>query len=196
MTAPLFRAADYVSAMQALLPRGRAWPRDADATQTKTLNGLAVTYERNNARANQLLVDAFPATAYELLGEWESALGLPGIFGATPISIQDRQAKVVAALTDTGGQSVAYFTGLAATLGYPITITHFKPFSVRSTVNLPIYGQQWAHAWQVNAPSINAMDFDVESSVEDSIEVWDNSTLEAVFKRYAPGHTVVIFSYY
>lgn len=195
MAAPSFRAADYVAAIQSLLPRGRAWPRDPDAAQTKVLNGLAPAFERSNARANQLLVDAFPATAYELLGEWESALGLPGIYGVAPTTTIARQNQVVAALTDTGGQSIAYFVGLAVKLGYTITVTQFSRYTVRCPVNMPIYGQQWAHAWQVNAALINLVEFNVNSDVNEALANWDNSTLEAVFRRYAPAHTVVLFVY-
>jgi uncharacterized protein YmfQ (DUF2313 family) len=196
MPAPLFSAADYVAAFQSLLPRGRAWPRDSDATITQLLQGLAKIYERSNGGANQLLVDAFPATAYQLLGEWESTLGLPSRYSAAPTTTGERQSQVVAALTDTGGQSVAYFVGLAAKLGYAITITHFKPYSVRAPVNAPIYGKAWAHAWQINVSLNTVLGLSVESTVDESIAVWDNTALVAAINRYKPSHTIPILSYF
>jgi len=196
MAAPQFSLGDYVAAIQSLMPRGRAWPRDADATITSVIGGLAQTFERSNGSAAQLLVDAFPATAYELLGEWESTLGLPSRFAAAPTAVADRQAQVVAALTDTGGQSVAYFMELAAKLGYQISITHFKPFSVREPVSKPIYGKAWAHAWQINVSLNTVLDINVESSVDETLAFWDNTALLAAIDRYKPAHSIPIISYF
>jgi uncharacterized protein YmfQ (DUF2313 family) len=54
--------------------------------QSQVLYGLAKSYERETARANNLLVDSFPLTTYELLPEWESSLGLPDpCAGVAPI---------------------------------------------------------------------------------------------------------------
>lgn len=91
MAAPFFSSADYLAALQALLPRGRVWPRESDATQTKALSGLAGVYERQNARSNNLLSDAFPITAYELLPEWESTLALPDPILGRDTTIQGRR---------------------------------------------------------------------------------------------------------
>lgn len=195
MPAPAYGAPDYVAALQALLPRGRAWPRDLDATITGALQGIAPIYADSNARANALLVDAFPATAYELLGEWESALGLPNLYGLPASTDDERRANVVAALTDTGGQSVAYFVALAATLGYTITIDVFKRFTVRSRVNFPIYGHVWCHTWRVNATATNQADLDVNSDVNAALKSWSNVALNGAFEKYKPAHTVVIIKY-
>lgn len=77
MLAPVLTSADYLRAFQALMPRGRVWNTDPDSIQTKTAAGLTVSYAVQTARSNNLLIDAFPATTYELLPEWESTLGLP-----------------------------------------------------------------------------------------------------------------------
>ena len=66
MAAPELRAADFVAAMQRLLPQGRVWPREPESNLSKLLLGLALIYEALNGRANYLLIDAFPATATEL----------------------------------------------------------------------------------------------------------------------------------
>jgi uncharacterized protein YmfQ (DUF2313 family) len=195
MPAPQFSVDDYTSALQALLPRGRAWPRDTDAVQTQAIRGMAEAFERSGARGSQLLVESFPSTAYELLGEWESTLGLPGIYGTSPTETGDRQAQVVSALTDTGGQSVAYFVQLAARLGYTITITQFRPYRVGDPVGGPIYGVAWAFAWQVNAASNTVDDSSVESSVEDVLATWSNVALQSIFEKFKPAHTVPIFSF-
>src|SRR5579883_2631705 len=118
MGAPLLLAADFLAALQALMPRGRVWPQDPDATETAVLSGLAKAYERQTARANALLVDAFPATTFELLPEWEETLGLPDpCIGDSP-TIEQRVGQVVARFAQAGGQSVAFFTAYAEALGF------------------------------------------------------------------------------
>jgi uncharacterized protein YmfQ (DUF2313 family) len=122
--------ADYLAALQALLPQGRAWTRDPAATLTTLLDGIAKTYATADARAANLLIDAFPVTTVELLPEWEQTLGLPDpCLGSVP-TIQQRQNQVVARILGGGGQSVGYLTTFAASLGFPVAITEFSPFRV------------------------------------------------------------------
>ena len=177
MAAPLFSVSDYVGALQALLPRGLAWPRDASSGQTALLTGLAPSLNRINADAIQLLVDAFPATVDAMLPEWNATLGLPGATGYTGSDLPTQQAQVVTSLTDSGGQSAAYFIGLAARLGLTITISGYRPWNVDSTVDAPIYGLDWAHAWRVS-----------------STLPGDYSALHALFERYKPAHTKIIWN--
>jgi uncharacterized protein YmfQ (DUF2313 family) len=128
MAAPQYSAADYLAALQALMPRGAVWPRDAGALQTKVLAGLVKSYETQNQRANNLLVDAFPASAVELLPEWEASLGLPSSAAGPNPSTWARQTLVIARLVGSLGVSVADLQQYAALLGYQITITKLAPF--------------------------------------------------------------------
>jgi uncharacterized protein YmfQ (DUF2313 family) len=128
MAAPQYSAADYLAALQALMPRGVAWPRDAGALQTMVLAGLVKSYETQNQRANNLLVDAFPASAVELLPEWESTLGLPSAAAGPNPSTLARQTLVIARLVGSLGVSVANLQQYAALLGYQVTLTKLAPF--------------------------------------------------------------------
>ena len=195
MSAPAYLVPDYVAAFQALMPRGRAWPRDPDTAQTATLTGLAKSYETSNAAANALQVQAFPASAVAMLSEWESALGLPGIYGVTPGSTTGRQQAVVAALTDTGGQSKPYLIALAASLGFVITITDFVPWTVAMAVNLPIRGDTWAHIWQVNASASYAISYSPSVDIVQATLNYGAPLLETVLARFKPAHTIVITQY-
>jgi len=197
MSAPNYSAADYLSAMQALMPRGRVWPKESDATQTKALSGLVQVYARTNARANNLLVDAFPASTEELLPEWEATLGLPDPCAGVSPTIQQRQAQVLARFIAQGGQSVAYFTQIAATLGYTITITQFAPFRFgQSTFGTPLYSTAWAFAWQVNAPTFSVQKFKFGVDVfGEPFAFWSNNVLQCELQRYAPAHTYLLFKY-
>lgn len=197
MSAPQYSAADYLAALQALLPRGRVWPRDADAVQTQALSGLTPTYARQNARANQLLVDAFPLSTIELLPEWEETLGLPDPCAGMSPTVYARRAQVAARFQAKGGQSAAHFIAMAAALGYSVTITQFVPARVgQARVGQPLYGAAWAHAWQINAALHTVVRSRVGvATVGEPLAYWSNAVLECELREVMPAHTVLIFSY-
>ena len=176
MSAPLYSQADYAAALQALLPRGLVWPRDPDATITAVLTALAQSSERGNVAANALLVDAFPASAVGLLPEWLSTLGVPVPGTTLAGTTAGQQAQVVAALSDSGGSTIAYFVALAASQGVAITITEYTFATVSTPVDAPYYGAGWAFSWHV-----------VYSG-------GTNAALEALIRRFAPAHTFVAFN--
>lgn len=171
MTAPLFEVSDYVRAIQQLLPMGPAWPRDDDATLTALLSGLAPSFNRTNAAAIQLLADAFPATVDDFLPEWAATLDYERIYGSGG-SLDAQRQEVVAVLTDSGGQSIAYLVAYAATLGYTITIEQQVPYDVTKPVNAPLAGDSFAFAFQVNVATGS-----------------DVTRLRAMLDLYSPAHT-------
>jgi uncharacterized protein YmfQ (DUF2313 family) len=197
MLAPNFKAADFLAAMQALLPRGRVWPRDPDAVQTKVLSGLAPSYERQTARANYLLVDAFPSTTYELLPEWESTLGLPDPCAGTAPTIAARRAQVIARLTAQGGASIPALTAFAASLGYTVAITQYTQARAGMLrAGQPCCGYDWNFAWKITAP-LNTVVRAVAGSMAagDPLASWGNKVLECEFRAVMPAHTIPIFAY-
>ena len=197
MPPPVYLAADFLAALQALMPRGRVWPREPDAKQTSVLSGLTPTYERSNARADYLLVDAFPATTSELLPEWEASLGLPDpCLGGSP-SVAQRVAQVVARFTSSGGQSVPYFIAFAATLGYPITIQEFTTARIGvATIGQPINNDAWAYAWAVHAPALGSTPSRIGASViGDPLVAYGNQQLTCELNRIAPAHTAAIYDF-
>ncbi|AQS88279.1 bacteriophage tail protein [Neoasaia chiangmaiensis NBRC 101099] len=192
-----FSAEAFRQALLRLLPSGAIWSRDPDALPSRLAGVWGRTFFRNGARAANLLTDAFPATAVELLPEWEASLGLPDPCAGTDPTIASRQRQVVTRLTDSGGSSIAYFTAFAASLGYDITITEFVPARVDiMTVEEPLYDESWAYAWQVNAPASVVSYFEVDQSyVEEPLASWGSSALECELRARVPAHTIIIFSY-
>lgn len=191
-------AADYLAQLQALLPPGPAWPKDDDATLTRLLGALAAELARVDGRAQQLVEEADPRTVAELFSDWERVAGLPDAcaqaFGGDQTMAQ-RRAALVGRLTTLGGQSPAYYIGVAAALGYAITITEFRAHTVNDDVEYPLFDESWTFAWQVNAALSTLTEITVESTVEDPIAAWGNSLLECVINRLKPAHTTVLFSY-
>ncbi|WP_241300461.1 YmfQ family protein [Burkholderia stabilis] len=197
MLAPNFTAANFLKALQGLMPRGRVWPRASDAVQTQVLSGLAPSYERQTARANYLLTDAFPPTAYELLPEWEETLGLPDPCAGPAPTIPQRQSQVVARFVGGGGPSIADLIQFAANLGYPITITQFvEARAGQLTAGGASAGTAWSFTWQVNAP-LNTIVFARAGAMAagDALASWGNSVLECELRAVAPAHTILIFAY-
>ncbi|MDR5857247.1 DUF2313 domain-containing protein [Caballeronia sp. LZ062] len=197
MLAPNFKAADFLSAMQALLPRGRVWPRDPDTVQAKVLSGLAPSYERQTARANYLLVDAFPPTTYELLPEWEATLGLPDPCAGTAPTIPARRAQVIARLTALGGASIPQLTAFAASLGYTVTITQYTQARAGMLkAGQPVNGYDWNFAWKITAP-LNTIVRAVAGGMAagDPLASWGNKVLECEIRAVMPAHTIPIFAY-
>lgn len=197
MPAPNYSAADYLFALQALLPRGRVWPRDPDAVQTKVLTGLAQVYARTNASANQLLVEALPSTTFQLLPEWEATMGLPDPCAGVSPTIQGRRSQVVARFTGVGGQSVAYMVGFAKRLGYTVTVQQYAPARVgQGRVGQRLNGPAWAHAWSINSALNTVVRSRVGTAAAgEPLASWSNAVLECELKSIAPAHTTLFFTY-
>lgn len=197
MAAPNYQPSDFLSASHALLPRGRVWPRDPTSVMAQVLAGLSPTWARHTARNNNLLVDAFPATAVELLPEWESALGLPDPCAGEAPTLQGRQAQVVARFAGSGGQSLPYFTQYAKTLGYMVTVTEFTPFRMgQQRMGCQLGTQDWAFTWRVNAPTDTITYFSAgQSYMGQALENWGNAVLECELREIAPAHCILNFAY-
>lgn len=195
MSAPLYSLAEYTAALQALLPMGRAWPRDTGTNQYRLLQALAASFQRSGAAAATLLPAAFPSSASDLMTEWESTLGLPGIYGTLASTDAGRRAQIVATLTDSGGQSKAYFIALAAALGITITITEYTRHTVRSGVSAAMSSDQWAHVWLVTGPASQAVTYTPTADITQATANFGIPVLEALLGAAKPAHTVVITKY-
>lgn len=197
MSAPAYSAADFLQALQSLLPRGAAWPRDPDSVQTQVLLGLVQTNARLVTRANNLLAESNPISTTELLPEWESTLDLPDpILGQLP-TIQARRGVVVSKFSNSGGQSAAYFINQAAQMGYTITINNNAPFRVgQSYVGQPLGLQDWFFTWSINSPSNAVHHFSVgQSAVGEPLNYWSNLALATEMNEISPAHTILNVNY-
>lgn len=191
-------AADYLSQLQALLPQGPAWPREPDAQLTRLLSAFSEEFARIDARAAQVLDEADPRTTEELLTDWERVAGLSATspLDGSLLSVDQRRANLLGKLVERGGQSPAYFIQLAARMGFTITITEFKEWSVDDSVDAPLYGTDWNFAWQVNAPLVTAQEWSVNSTVDDPFAVWfEGLLLEQALAEDKPAHTVLLVNY-
>jgi uncharacterized protein YmfQ (DUF2313 family) len=175
MAAPLQTQAEYAVSLHKHMPRGPAFPRELGTVQDLTLTGLANCFATLNLDANDLLIDAFPATAVQLLPEWEETCGTPGT-GTT----LEREAAVMAVLEAEGGSTVAFFRGLVLSYGFSkCTITQYTFSTVQSGVGQHLSSVQNPFYFMVNAWGAG-----------------DQLDMEAAVNRFKPAHTLAVFTYH
>jgi uncharacterized protein YmfQ (DUF2313 family) len=206
---------EYSHALSALLPQGIAWPRWAESTFMKVVYGLSGGMGWADGRAADLLErESDPRQTVEMLDSWERAWGLPDPCYRGPQSIVERQTALVQRMTLLGAQSREFFINVAAQLGYPVTITEYRPFMTgvdRCGDNRPKLADGTLGDWptQIGAPT---MRFAWTVHVEETKLVWFQAgsgqagidphlriakaeDLECVIRRWAPAHTQVLFDY-
>lgn len=194
MSAPVFTVDDYTNALKALMPPGRVWPCDVDSVQSLVLASLAPSFQRSGAAGPDLLETAFPATALDLLTEWEESLGLPDPCAGESPTLQGRRQQVVARLTGTGGQTIAFFIAYAQLLGYTVTVKQYEPFRCgQSRCGDQLGGPEWAHTWAVVAPLQTITYFRCGvSACGEPLESWGNTVLQCELQAIKPAQTIVL----
>lgn len=110
-------AQTYAIILWQLLPPGRLWRRIADALFYDILLANADELTRLDQRALDLIEEADPRTAVELLPEYERELDLEST-GSTA----ERQARITAwTIRQAGYKPQDFYDALAPLLGTPIT---------------------------------------------------------------------------
>lgn len=181
-----YSLSDYTQALMNLLPRGIAWNRQPDSVQYRALRGLAGSYQRSDADACALIAGAFPATADAMLDEWYDSLGMRDDCGTSAFAADVEQARkfILAKLLSTGGQSREYFTALAATMGFVVSILEYRvPLCGFSFCGVTLNSRENCFTWMV---AVQPPGDNVTTST---------AYLECLFRRYAPAHTQVVFEY-
>ncbi len=113
-----------------LTPRGPAWGTDeagsgqgAEPGMLSFWRALAGHAARNYAIDFDLATQCFPSAITTSLEDWEAEYELPDPCTSGQASTAQRIAAVRTKFGAIGGQSIAYFVCLAASIGYAITIT-------------------------------------------------------------------------
>lgn len=121
--------ADFAGAMTALLPPGVALTRDPASLLAVLTGALSASMARVHQRAAVLSErESDLRNTIELLPDWESAFGLPDVCAPANASVAQRQTALVGKIAGGGGQSAAYFIGIAASFGLTATVETFQPF--------------------------------------------------------------------
>ena len=198
MTAlPPWTSADFADAFQRHLPTGPVWPRDPETTQRAAIEALMPTYQRSWSLACDLPAETFPASCVNLLPEWEASLGLPDPCAGPDPTIAQRQAHVVARLTQSNGPSIPSLIAFAAALGYTITIQEFAPARLGVfRLGQRLQSTRWAHVWQITAPATMVVPFRLGAGrLGERFRTWGFTVLECEMQRIKPAHTILRFAY-
>jgi uncharacterized protein YmfQ (DUF2313 family) len=169
----------YFYILQTALSEGRALPRDRTSVLSGLLYALAAEMARVDVRAAQLLDEADPRTTAEMLADWEMFAGLPSpCMRGVAQTVDERRAALIDRLTDVGGQTAADYVALAARLGAAATVRTFRPFTVDTPVDYPLFGNRIRFYWVLTIAGDGP-----------------NRLLECVVRHRAQSHTVPVFIY-
>lgn len=196
-------AAAYAGQLRQLLPRGAAWDFPADATFAQLLEAMAEELARVDGRGLDLLEEADPRTALELLPDWERVAGLPDACTGQSDNPGERQAALQQKLTGLGGQSALAFIELAARLGYLIWIEEDRPARMGTRLGDRLNGAEWAFCWTAHIRPFDGYleeaTFLAQAHIGDRLGVrlrgFGAIDLECVIARAKPAHTIVLFAY-
>lgn len=197
-------AADYLQALLDLLPNGPLWDdlRLPGSGLYELLAAIAEEFARVDTRLRRLRNEMDPRYAFELLGEWEDFAGLPDpCTHAKATTLQERRAAVVSKLTYRAGQSRAFYLGLAAALGYSITIVEYKPWVCgvsRLGTDILCGGHNVHQHWRVRVHGPRIARFRTGTSqcgIDLLTKISRAYDLECRFKRLNQAHHVLHFTY-
>lgn len=212
------RGADkYLAMLQAMLPQGMAWnrlPLGRGSTLTALLAANADELARLDLSMRLLLDEADPQTTVQGLEDWERVLGLPDECLPAGNTLQERRAAVLQKLRDEGRQDLAYWYGVAESLGYDVTIEEHWPFQcgihecgdpsgldereAQLHTEIGYLGEEsmrwW---WNVIVHGDRVLWFRCgESAPPESLCDWRSAaTLECIMRRDKLAHTLLTFEY-
>lgn len=173
----------YTEALLALLPRGILWDyaRESGSVWYLLLDACGLEFQRIEDRALDLLEEADPRTADELLDEWEVVAGLPEEW-YTPTTDDERRNQLFLKISTRGSQKESYYIEQAALVGdgYLIYVDSrpYYPFVAGSLCGASIYGTEWVYVWRVYA-------------VEDTTQ--NDNHLMGLFRYMKRSHSAIEF---
>lgn len=189
----------YTEQLQALLPPGKAWNKEAKSNLTALLGALASGFVRVHQRAERLVLEADPRSTIEMLPEWEANLGLPEICASTTQTLQERVAAVVEKFTRTGGQSRQYFIDIAEKQGYQVQLETFKPFiaGISRCGDALNGGHDVRLNWRIRVLEARNVYFrtGISRCGERLLTIRRAEDLECILNKLKPAHTNLIFAY-
>lgn len=173
-------SAEYGLAIRRSLPPGEAFTKRADSVLGALTNALGEEPARVEARRVDLLREADPGQADELLSDWERVAGIPD--ECTPLAgtVAERQDALVAKLSSLPSQTPDALISAALALGYSITVTEYEPMQCGVAVcGEEVAGLSAAHGFTVTVAG----------------EVGPVVELECAIERIKPAHSPVGFVY-
>jgi uncharacterized protein YmfQ (DUF2313 family) len=179
-------ASPWRKIIQRLLPPGSIWDLD---TQPNLAAAVDAMVSRTNAAHNAIrlfVLQAFPWTVTYMLDDWIEALDIPWPCADMPTTDEAKRALIAARLAAQGGQTPAYFVGVAAAFGIAINIVEW-PYGRGFRTGRGRCGHDRLgteanmHTFEVQAPSATS--------------AGDRTQLQCLVAAFKPAHTVAIHTY-
>jgi uncharacterized protein YmfQ (DUF2313 family) len=149
-----------------------------------------------------------------LLTDWERNWGLPDPCFPDAASEEDRRKMLILVMTLLGGQSRAFYEYISAWVGYDIEITELAPYmcgvsevgdtrgEYDDTANFRWYlgSEEIRFYWAIRADEAVLKWFRTgagggECGVDHHLEIYLESPLECLLRRWKPAHTELVFDY-
>lgn len=179
---------DWLHALQQVMPRGKAWPRDQNADLTRFLRALARRLSRAEANGDMLLAEMRPETTFQLLEEWEGYLELPEC-GLASGTIEERRAAVVEKYHRKGGLAPWQIEAVAAALGFTVSVHVILPHHCLRSCMYPLYPARYRWLLQIDVQEIKDGRFTCIDNVMTPLLSERASALECVLSKYRLGGT-------
>ncbi|HGX3211379.1 TPA: YmfQ family protein [Serratia marcescens] len=175
---------EWHDALQQLMPRGKAWPRDQTAALTSLLRGFSRRLNAVESHADLLVKEMRPETTELLLEEWEDYLGLPDC-NAIPDGFERRRDAVVEKYHRKGGLSPWQIEqAVKDALGFTIEVTEILPHHVMRNIMHPIYSHKYRFIMQVTVTDMPMIRFKSVSNVLTPLISYQAQILECFLRRY------------
>lgn len=193
------QAGDYADAVRRLFPPGRAWIGPPGSVLDSLRKAIAnAVFILHQAVINLVDVELNPFSTDLLLQPWENDFGLPDPCITATQTTAQRQAALIARMTDPGGLNAQRYIDLARGAGFTVTVTEFRPLRVGDTCGSSVNGSQWQFAWQVNIPADDVGPttvFTCNSTCDDYLGMWGNNVLECLINSRNRPSRIVNFAY-
>ncbi len=189
------------SLLAALLPLGYAWPREIGSTAMSLVEGLSVEFADVEERLLEIPEETDPRSTFELIAEWERALGLPDCCVSIADTIAAKRNAIIDRYLHEGGQSRAYFQALSDDLGYTVEIDEFTPFitGISKFGTKALEGNEDIRLmWRVRVMNLPIYYFRFglsEAGVTPLTDFARAEDLECLLNRLKPAHTKLILAY-
>lgn len=206
--------ADLLPSVISQTPRGAAWRTDevSDGTHNsyqhrfwravcEPLAGLYSKSWKLSQASTACTLSGPEDPDNDALGDWEAEFGLPDECVVSQELTTDRRKLLLRMkVAAKGGQSIEYFTCLAATLGYEITIKEFVSFRCGQgrCGQTQLGGPANEVFWEVFVSTSTVTYFRAGSSKvgKDPLGSYGKrKDLECLLNRWKPAHTQIRFHY-
>ena len=187
----------YLEQLQALLPRGAAWPRDPEAVLTLILDSVSASLAEVDSRAVGLLDDVRPNQTVALLPDWERVSGIPDDCSETASTVSQRIAALLTKVVSRANLNADTFVEVAETFGITATVEEHDQTRANNATTLATNGGRWRFVWWITLPATgDSTYFSVLSPVDmPLLDIERNTELECRLQSLAPAHTLLRVAY-